>query len=150
MSVKFLSVRRITRASTRATYLIMVFTIPGKPRKIRVIFECSAKFSGVSLNSMLFKGTDLTNSLVGVLTSFQDKIVVMADIESMFYQVRVPDRDSTFLRFLCWDDGDAKREVQEYHMLVHLFGGHIVTGLRKFLHWERPQMTTGIALLLKL
>ena len=46
----------------------------------------------------------------------------MADIESMFHQVRVPDRDSTFLSFLWWDDGDTTREVQEYQMLVHLFG----------------------------
>ena len=46
----------------------------------------------------------------------------MADIESMFHQVRVPDRDSRFLRFLWWDDGDTTQEVQEYQMLVHLFG----------------------------
>lgn len=46
----------------------------------------------------------------------------MVDIEAMFYQVRVPDRDSSFLRFLWWDDGDMAREVQEYQMLVHLFG----------------------------
>ena len=72
---------------------------------------------------MLYKGPDLTNSLVGVLTRFrEDRIAVMADIEAMFHQVRVPDRDSTFLRFLWWDDGDTTREVQEYQMLVHLFG----------------------------
>ena len=96
---------------------------PYKPEKIRVVFDCSAKFRGVSLNSMLYKGPDLTNSLVGVLTRFrEDRIAVMADIESMFHHVRVPDRDSTFLRFLWWDDGDTTREVQEYQMLVHLFG----------------------------
>ena len=96
---------------------------PHKPGKIRVVFDCSAKFRGVSLNSMLYKGPDLTNSLVGVLTRFrEDRIAVMADIESMFHQVRVPDRDSTFLRFLWWDDGDTTREVEEYQMLVHLFG----------------------------
>ncbi|PFX14842.1 hypothetical protein AWC38_SpisGene20975 [Stylophora pistillata] len=46
----------------------------------------------------------------------------MADIDAMFYQVRVPDRDSLFLRFLWWDDGNMAREVQEYQMLVHPFG----------------------------
>ena len=72
---------------------------------------------------MLYKGPDLTNSLVGVLTKLrEDRIAVMADIESMFHQVRVPDRDTTFLRFLWWDDGDTTREVQEYQMLVHLCG----------------------------
>ena len=50
---------------------------PYKPEKIRVVFDCSAKFRGVSLNSMLYKGPDLTNSLVGVLTRFQeDRIAV--------------------------------------------------------------------------
>ena len=96
---------------------------PHKPDKIRVVFNCSAKFKGLSLNSMLHKGPDLTNSLVGVLTRFrEDRVAVMADIEAMFYQVRVPDRDSSSLRFLWWEDGDMTREVQEYQMLVHLFG----------------------------
>ena len=57
-----------------------------KPRKIRVVFECSAKFVRLSLNSMFYKGPDLTNSLVGVLTRFrEDRVAVMADIESIFY-----------------------------------------------------------------
>ena len=61
---------------------------PQKPGKIRVVFECSAKFVGLSLNSMLYRGPDLRNSLVGVLTRFrEDKVAVMADIESIFYQV---------------------------------------------------------------
>ena len=96
---------------------------PHKPGKIRVVFDCSANFKGLSLNSMLHKGPDLTNSLVGVLTRFrEDRVVVMADIEEMFYQVRVPDCNSSFLRFLWWEDGNMAQEVQEYQMLVHLFG----------------------------
>ena len=46
----------------------------------------------------------------------------MADIEAIFYQIRVPDHDSSFLHFLWWDDGNMAREVQDYQMLVHLFG----------------------------
>ena len=96
---------------------------PYKPGKIRVVFDCSAKFRGISLNSMLYKGPDLTNSLIGVLIRFRgDRVAVMADIESMFHQVRVPEHDSSFLRFLWWDDGNLTKEVQEYQMLVHLFG----------------------------
>ena len=96
---------------------------PYKPGKIRVDFDCSAKFNGVSLNSMLYKGPDLTNSLFGVLTrSRQDRIAVTADIQSMFYQVRVSNGDSSFVRFLWWENGDMARELQEYQMLVHLLG----------------------------
>ena len=94
---------------------------PHKPGKIRVVFDCSAKFNGVSLNSMLHKGLDLTNSLTGVLTRFrQDRIAVTADIQS--YQVRVSNGDSYFLCFLWWENCDMTRELQEYQMLVHLFG----------------------------
>ena len=96
---------------------------PHKPGKIRVVFDCSAKFRGLSLNSMLHKGPDLTNSLIGVLTRFRgERVAVTADIESMFHQVRVPEHDSSFLRFLWWDDGNLAGELQEYQMLVHLFG----------------------------
>ena len=71
---------------------------PYKPGKIPVVFDCSAKFNSVSLNSMLYKYPDLTNSLFGVLTRFrQDRIAVTADIQSMFYQVRVSNGDSSFL-----------------------------------------------------
>ena len=40
---------------------------PHKPEKIRIVFDCSVKFMGKSLNNMLYKGSDLTSSLVGVL-----------------------------------------------------------------------------------
>ena len=48
------------------------------------------KYDGVSLNSNLLPGPDLTNSLVGVLLRFrQSKIGMMSDIEAMFHQVNV-------------------------------------------------------------
>ena len=40
----------------------------------------------------------------------------------LFHQVQVPEHDSSFLRFLWWDDGNLAKEVQEYQMLFHLFG----------------------------
>ena len=39
----------------------------------------------------------------------------------MFHQVRVPEHDSSFLRFLSWNDGNLAKEVHEYQMLIHLF-----------------------------
>ena len=94
-----------------------------KPEKIRVVFDCSAKFDGVSLNDNLIQGPDLTNSLVGVLTRFrEDTIAFMADIEAMFHQVRMSPDYKDFLRFFWWPDGDLSASPQEYRMVVHLFG----------------------------
>ena len=94
-----------------------------KPEKIRVVFDCAASYEGISLNQMLLQGPDLTSNLLGVLLRFrEEKIAVMADVESMFYQVKVPKTDSDFLRFLWWPDGDYTKCPEEYRMLVHLFG----------------------------
>ena len=74
-----------------------------KPNKIRVVFDCSAKFGGTSLNDKLLQGPDLTNRLVGVLTRFREEpIAFMGDIDAMFHQVRVPEGQRDFLRFLWW------------------------------------------------
>ena len=97
---------------------------PKKPNKIRVVFDCSAKYGGVSLNSLLLQGPDLTNQIIGVLTRFrEDQVALVGDIESMFYQVRVPKDQRDMLRFVWWPEGDLSAELQEYQMCVHLFGG---------------------------
>ncbi|XP_028394892.1 uncharacterized protein LOC114519037 [Dendronephthya gigantea] len=97
---------------------------PQKPEKIRVVFDCSAKYRDTSLNDQLLQGPDLTNTLVGVLTRFREEpVAMMADIEAMFYQVRVPSSDCDALRFLWWPDGDLSKDPEEYEMRVHLFGG---------------------------
>ena len=88
---------------------------PHKPGKIRVVFYCSAQYRCKSLNDLLLKGPDLTNTLFGVLMRFrQERIVLMADIEAMFNQVRVADVDCTFLHFLWWPDGDLESELEEF------------------------------------
>ena len=51
----------------------------------------------------------------------EDPVALMADIGSMFYQVRVPDHDIDVLHFLWWTNGDLTKDLNEYQMLVHLF-----------------------------
>ena len=96
---------------------------PKKPEKIRVVFDCSSKFHGTSLNDQLLCGPDMTNSLVGVMTRFrQEPVAFMSDIEAMFHQVQVPTEHRDYLRFLWWENGDLSTELKEYRMTVHLFG----------------------------
>lgn len=95
------------------------------PRKgtIRVVFDCGATFQSTCLNAQLLQGPDLTSSLVGVMTRFRkEPVVIMADIESMFHQVRVPAEDVDLLRFLWWPKGDLTCEPVDFRMNVHLFG----------------------------
>lgn len=94
-----------------------------KKKKIRVVFDCSAVFKGMSLNSQLLQGPNLTNTLLGVLTRFrQDHVTLVADIEAMFHQVKVSQRNVDFLLFLWWPNGDITQSFKEYRMKVHLFG----------------------------
>jgi hypothetical protein len=96
---------------------------PHKPGKIRVVFDCAAKHFGISLNSVLLQGPDLTSSLLGVLMKFREEsVAVMADIEAMYYQVRVPKDDIDCLRFFWWPQGNTSKQHVACRMLVHLFG----------------------------
>ena len=66
--------------------------------KIRVVFNCSEKFKGLSLNDVLLQGPDLTNNLIGVLTRFREhEVGVQGDIRGMFHQVKVAEKDRDLL-----------------------------------------------------
>ncbi|XP_037113011.1 uncharacterized protein LOC119126082 isoform X2 [Syngnathus acus] len=96
---------------------------PHKPGKIRVVFDCSAKYQGMSLNDHLLTGPELTNTLVGVLCRFRKgPVAIMCDVERMFHQFHVRPEDRDYLRFLWWEDGDLQSEPAVYRMKVHLFG----------------------------
>ena len=90
---------------------------------LRVVFDCSAVYKGVSLNQRLLQSPNLTNSLVGVLLRFRDEpVAIMGDVEAMYHQVRVPVSDRDYLRFLWYPDDDFTRPPEIYRMCVHLFG----------------------------
>ena len=52
----------------------------------------------------------------------QELIAITADIETMFYQVKVPSSQRRFMRFLWWDGGDTTKEIKEFEMNAHVFG----------------------------
>ena len=94
-----------------------------KPEKLRVVYDSAAKSCGKSLNDFLMKGPDLMNSLVGVLLRFRKgRIAIVADIEAIFYQVRVSPHDLDAMRFLWWPRGNLEEELIQHRMKAHLFG----------------------------
>ena len=108
------------------TWLLPIFDVknPFKPEKFRLIHDAKWEFRGVSLNKMALSGPDLSNSLIGILLRMrQEQITVMADIKSMFFQVKVSENHKDFLRFLWWTDGELNKTPDTYRMCVHLFGG---------------------------
>lgn len=96
---------------------------PQKPGKIRVVFDSSAQFEGISLNDTLLSGPDLNNTLLGVLLRFRrEQVAVTVDVEQMFYCFMVREDHRNYLRFLWFKDNDLKNEITEFRMKVHVFG----------------------------
>lgn len=90
---------------------------PRKPKQIRVVFDSSTKHKGASLNDVLLTGSDLNNSLLGVLMHFRMKAVAfVADTEQMFYCFNVHGQDRNYLHFLWFRDNDISKDVVEYRM----------------------------------
>ena len=93
---------------------------PKKPGKVRVVFDCAAKYSGKSINDHLYTGPDILNTLLGILLRFrQEPVAVVADVEAMYHRVLVYPEDQRFLRFLWWDGGDLTKPLSTYCMVVH-------------------------------
>lgn len=94
-----------------------------KPGKLRVVFDCSAKYENTCLNDHLLQGPDMINNLNGILIRFrQHPVALMCDVEKMFHQFHVEEADRNYLRFLWWKNGEIDRKPDVFRMKVHLFG----------------------------
>ena len=92
---------------------------PNKPGKLQVVFDCTNRYKGTSLNDQSLSGPDLTNSPLGVvLRILQEPVPLSSGIEAIFHQVMVDPNDGDTLRFLWWPDDDLSKEPVEYTFLV--------------------------------
>ena len=98
-------------------------TNPNKQEKICVVFDAAALYKGTSLNDQLVTGPALLNSLVGVIMRFRrlHTVALTADIETMFFQVRVIEKDQPSLRFL-WRGPKRDRPPDVYQTQAMIFG----------------------------
>ena len=84
-----------------------------------MVFDCTARYKGTSLNNQPLSGPDLTNSLFGVLLRFrQEPVSLSSDIKAMFHPLMVDPNDVDTLRFLWWPDDDLSKEPVEYTFFV--------------------------------
>ena len=85
-------------------------------KKESVVFDCSARYQGESLNDHLLQGPDLSSKLTGVLTRFgKERVALMADVEKMFFQVKVKKEDQNFFSFLWWTNEDSRTSRVLHH-----------------------------------
>ena len=52
----------------------------------------------------------------------EEEMAFMADIDTMFYQVKIPPDQRSYLRFLWWTNSDISKEVVDFEMCTHVFG----------------------------
>ena len=94
-----------------------------KKKKIRLVFDASARFSGVSLNDLLLQGPDLNNSLRGVLMRFRERSVgFMTDIESMFNSFALPVAQRDLYRFYWFNQNQPEEPIVQYRSTCYIFG----------------------------
>jgi len=86
--------------------------------KVRIVFDASVKYEGVSLNDQMYTGPRTQNNIVHVLLRFcVDPVVLVGDISQMFLQVRLSPADRKYFRFL-WREGEETTNVYEFNRVV--------------------------------
>ncbi len=90
--------------------------------RLRLVFDCSARYGDTELTDHLLTGPDRVNSFVAVLLRFrQESITHTCNVKAMFHQFVVPLAQRDMFRFLWWSSGDLYVQPTAYHMSVHLF-----------------------------
>ena len=84
-----------------------------------MVFDCTARYKGTSLNDQSLSGPELTNSLFGFLLRFRREPVSLSlslssDIKAMLHPLMADPNDVDNLRFLWWPDDDLSKEPVEY------------------------------------
>lgn len=80
---------------------------------VRLVWNSSQKFRGISMNDLLLKGPDVLNPIRAVLLRFRRGVhAALGDIQKMYNSVWLEDLEMHLHRFL-WRDSED-REIEEY------------------------------------
>lgn len=121
--VELVPASELTPAEGKAWWLPVFPVTHPKKGKVRLVFDGSAVYSGVSINQQLLQGPDHNNRLRGVLLRFRAGLVgFAADIESMFHNFHLNPEDKDFFRFFWFKDNNPSHEIVQYRAKSHIFG----------------------------
>ena len=87
----------------------------------RTWYKCLVRWNFTE--SRATNSSQLPNQIFGVLTKFrQSEFAFVADIESMYYQIRVPEHQQSFIKFLLWENHNIGKESSDFAMCANVFG----------------------------
>lgn len=90
--------------------------------KVRVVFDASSKTqNGKSLNESMLTGPVLQDHLFNIMLRWRShRIVIKADIEKMYRQIRVTEKHQDYQRIVWRDQTD--QEIQDFQLQTVTFG----------------------------
>ncbi|XP_074612232.1 uncharacterized protein LOC141866597 [Acropora palmata] len=101
--------------------------------KMRIVFDTSARYQGVSLNNVICQGPKLQRDLFHVLLHFRKHAVALVcDIAEMYPRIEIAPEDRPFHRFL-WRDLDQQKVPEEYEFSRAVFGVNSSPFLAQFI-----------------
>ena len=108
--------------------------------KVRIVFDCSAKTDGLSLNDVINPGPKLQKELFDVLLRFRHHPVALAsDIKEMYLQVEIEENDRPYFRVL-WCDLDSTKEPDVYEFTRVVFGKNSAPMEAQFIAQENARL----------
>ena len=90
--------------------------------KLRVVFDASAKTSnGRSLNDIMCTGPKLQRDIFDIILKWRLwQVVITADVEKMFRQIKISKKDQPYHRIL-WRE-NQKEKIDEYELTTVTYG----------------------------
>ena len=90
--------------------------------KVRIVFDCSAKCNGISLNDVISVGPKLQRELFDVLLRFRrNPVALVCDIKEMYLQIEIEPKDRPLFRIL-WRNNRTDQDPEEYEFSRVVFG----------------------------
>ena len=100
--------------------------------KVCIVFDSAARCNSVSLNDLMLTGPKLQREVLEILLRFRLRpVALVADIQEMFSQVVLAEKDQKYHRLL-WRDLDPTKPVHVYEAVCLTFGDRASPYLAQF------------------